>query len=344
MLPVLISFSTTWAIGIALAGGAIYAGYHLWIDRKDGRNSALWGLGIGIAAAVVAWKYAKPIPLHTYGLLVAGAFLVGTWVAGREARRLTPLYAKIRKGKHYRFPDENDVLDVSFWILIASLVGSRVLFVIVNWDHYKRNPANIFSVSGGLVFYGGLIGAIGAALVFCRRRKIRFLELGDALIPSVAFGHVMGRMGCFAAGCCWGKVSGSDYPLRALFPRDALAYSSQLSSGLISSGAQTTLPLHPTQLYEATGELLVFFLLIVVRSRFKRFHGQIVLTYFIVYSILRTTIESFRGDFERGMILRWPVENPLILSTSQFISLGFAVAGVALLVWIQRNRRGAKLA
>lgn len=343
MLPVLFSFATPLAVGLSIGLGLAYAAFHLWRDGvKEGQRPATWGALVGAGAAFAAYKYGKPVPLHTYGLLVASAFLIGTWLAGREARRLTPIYARIRKGKDFHYPAEEDVLDVSFWILVAALIGSRLLFVIVNWDHYRKNPGNFFSLSGGLVFYGGLIGALAASIVFARMRKIRFLELSDVVIPQVALGHTLGRLGCFAAGCCWGKVCDADYLFSARFPREALAYSSQLGAGLIPSGAATTLPLHPTQLYEAAGELAIFFLLLVVRSRLKRFHGQVLLTYFICYALLRTSIESFRGDYERGMLFRWPAENPLLLSTSQFISFFFAAAGVVLLVWLQRRRASAQ--
>lgn len=336
MLPVLISFPTIWAMAISLGGGALYAAWHLWTGGKAGRSSAGWGVVVGAGGAIAAKIYGKPVPLHTYGLLVAGAFLVATWILTREVRRLNPIYGKMRKG---RYPTEDDMLDMSFWVLVSSLVGSRILFIIVNWDHYSKNPRNILSLSGGLVFYGGLIGAILACLVFARQRKIPFLELGDIAIPSVSFGHMMGRLGCFAAGCCWGKQSPADYLFGARFPQDALAFSSQVTAGLIPASAEHTLPLHPTQLYESAGELAIFFLLLLAKSRWKRFHGQVLTTYFIVYSVLRVTIEAFRSDYERGMLLRWPAQNPLLLSISQVISLGFAAAGIAILVWAIRGRR-----
>jgi len=245
------------------------------------------------------------LPLHTYGLLIATGFVVGIWLAQREAKR--------------RGQDPEAIADLSFWILVAALVGSRVYFILVNWSDYfgphsfmtqtpfGRIPRVLAIWEGGLVFYGGFIGAVVAAFVYLRRHKMDFLAAADTLIPGVAIGHFFGRLGCFAAGCCWGDVAQSALPWTARFPPESLAF--QTFAGRANPGAFLatdhlhTLPLHPTQLYESFGELALFaFLIAVVRPR-KAFHGQVLASWLLLYAVLRTVVESFRGDVERGIVL-----------------------------------------
>jgi phosphatidylglycerol:prolipoprotein diacylglycerol transferase len=220
------------------------------------------------------------------------------------------------------------------------MVGSRILFIFVNWDDYAHNPISVFFFwKGGLVFYGGFIGATIVAFFYMRRSGMEFLPYADVLAPSVSIGHAIGRLGCFAAGCCWGGACDSHYALAARFPADALAYQSQLAHGLIRAGAPATLPIHPTQLYESAGELLIFLALTLWRTR-KRAHGEILALYLILYAPLRSLVEHFRGDEERGRILNFlgPSARGAVwnLSTSELISLLIFAAGVALFAFVSR--------
>jgi phosphatidylglycerol:prolipoprotein diacylglycerol transferase len=262
-------------------------------------------------------------PLHSYGVLIVTGFLLAMYVAWREARRVRPGL-------------EEEVLDFAFWALVGGMIGARVVFIVVNWKDYAKNPLDIFVIwKGGLVFYGAAIGGFLAFVWFAKKRGYSTtvgLMIADIIIVGVPLAHVFGRFGCIAAGCCWGGAHFhfddvgaviADIPLAARFPEGSLAYSSLVRSEspeIVEAMRATglTMPLFPSQLAEAFGEGLVFLTLLVVRSR-KWFHGQVLMTYGLLYPILRFTLEFFRGDAERGMA---------ILSTSQFISLAVAAASI----------------
>jgi phosphatidylglycerol---prolipoprotein diacylglyceryl transferase len=277
------------------------------------------------------FKLTRPlvVPLHTYGLLIATAFLVAIWLAGRTAERAGL--------------DKDKVTDLSFWLLLSGMVGSRILFIIVNWDDYAKDPLSVLAFwKGGLVFYGGFIGATVLAFFYMRRHKMEFLAYADALVPSVSIGHAIGRLGCFAAGCCWGGACDPHFALAARFPPDSLAYQSQLGHGLIHAGALFSIPIHPTQLYESFGELLIFTTLTFWRSR-KRFNGEILALYLMLYAPLRSIVETLRGDEERGRVFNflgtWARGAWWNLSTSELISLGIFGAGVTLFALQSRAAR-----
>jgi len=270
------------------------------------------------------------IPVHTYGILVAAGFLVAMAMAARAAER----------GGLSR----DRVLDLSFGILIAAMIGSRVLFIIVNWGEYSNDLLGIFQFwKGGLVFYGGFIGAVLFSIWYMRRHDMPFLQYADAMGPTVAIGQALGRLGCFSAGCCWGAACDAHYPLAARFPPESLAYQSQAAAHTITSGAASTVPIHPTQLYEALGCALIFLFLTYWRSR-KRFHGELLALYLMLYAPLRALVETFRGDEERGRVFNflggWARHAWWNLSTSELISIGIFAAGVA--IYVTQSRRQAQ--
>ncbi len=347
MLPVLftITLGTSWAV-FAIAFAALLMG--AW----QGRSAKLGGdptskavqTGAAWAAGSFAACYAltraldgqdllhlqRPIaiPLHTYGLMIATAFLIGLYLAGRGAKRAGL--------------DQEKVMDLTFWILIAGMVGSRILFIIVNWDDYAKDPISVFYFwKGGLVFYGGFLGASLVSWLYMRKHQMPFFAYADVLIPSLSIGHAIGRLGCFSAGCCWGGACDPHYALAARFPPEALAYQSQLAAHLIQAGAATTLPVYPTQLYESLGELSIFALLVLWRSR-KQFNGEILALYLMLYAPLRSLVETFRGDEERGRVFNflgpWARRAWWNLSTSELISVGIFAGGVALFLWLRRAR------
>jgi phosphatidylglycerol:prolipoprotein diacylglycerol transferase len=270
------------------------------------------------------------LPLHTYGLLIASAFLVGIWLAQREARR--------------RGQDVERIADLSFWILVAALVGSRVYFIFVNWEDYfgagralvttpfGRIPRLLAVWEGGLVFYGGFIGAALTAWWYMRRHRMSFLPYADTLIPSVAFGHFLGRLGCFGAGCCWGELAHGHLPWAARFPPGSLAYQTFANrphpEALLAPDRLTTLPLHPVQLYESFGELALFLVLVLLVRPRKRFHGQVLASWLLLYAVLRTVVEVFRGDVERGVVAG--------LGVGQWTSLVIFAVGAA--IWARGRR------
>jgi phosphatidylglycerol---prolipoprotein diacylglyceryl transferase len=304
-------------------------GAALWDDR--------WTIGVLLLALAALWRAgvlerAVALPIHTYGLMIALGFIVAIALAQREARR--------------RGQDAERIGDLAFWIIVAALVGSRLYFIAVNARDYLgdnafvvfggvRLPRVLAVWEGGLVFYGGFIAAALTAWWYLRRHRMSFLAYADTLIPSVAIGHFFGRLGCFAAGCCWGSVSHAHVPWLAKFPPASLAYQAFAqrpnAAELLAPDRLTTLPVHPTQLYESFGELALFALLVfLVRPR-KRFHGQVLATWLMAYAVLRTVVELFRGDVERGVVAG--------LGVGQWTSIAILAAGAA--VWALGRRRAA---
>lgn len=289
----------------------------------------------------------QQVGLHTYGLLIAVGFALGIALAHREGRR-----AGLDGGK---------LLDLSFWILVSGLLGSRALYVALNWNEFaagfvaaagERPLGTVVSGvlrllkvwEGGLVFYGGVIAAAATTAWLVRRNRWSFPAVADVFAPSLAVGHALGRLGCFAAGCCFGKAcSGA---LCVSFPPGSVAFEDLRLHGDIA-GSRFTPPLHPTQLYEAAGELALFAVLVRLRAR-KRFHGEVALAYALGYALVRGIIEIFRGDLARRFVAEWrtpglsralglPAAEPTLLSTAQLISLLVAVTAVVLLVAARRR-------
>ncbi len=257
--------------------------------------------------------------IHTYGVAIAAAFLVAIFVGVRTAARTGE--------------DPDKVRDLCFWLLVSSLVGARLLFTVTNLPDYVRlcrvegDCTRALRVwEGGLVFYGGFFGALACAVWYTRRFGMRFWRTADILTPSVALGHFFGRLGCFAAGCCWGaEAHGHALAWAARFPSESLAFQDYAARRLVAAGAELTPPLHPVQLYEAAGELLLFFALSLLGRR-KRWDGQVLVAYLIGYSLLRFVVELYRGDAVRKFVVAG-------LSTSQAIAVAAAVLGAALMLW-----------
>ncbi len=245
-------------------------------------------------------------PITTYGIWLALGMLVG-------------LYAASRLGARDGLPRER-IYDLGLWVLVGGLVGSKVLMLFV------EENVNIFTLdflrSGG-VFYGGLIGGFLAVVVIVRLYKLPFWKVADAFAPAVALGQAFGRQGCFAAGCCWGKPT--DLPWGVHFSKLGNEY-----TGVPIYGPEGgDLHLHPTQLIESLTMLAVFGFLVWLHRR-KKFSGQILITYGIIYSILRFSIEFIRDD-PRGDLLGLTTLTGL--STSQLVSLVVAAASVIFLIW-----------
>jgi len=257
----------------------------------------------------------EPLSLHTYGLLIATGFLLAMFLAKVQAER---------EGE-----DPDRVVDLCFYVLFAGLIGSRIVFILTKVDDYVRHPLEIVMFwRGGLVWYGGFIMAALYAVHYARKYRMNYFKLADMLIPSVAFAHAFGRFGCLSAGCCFGKPTAA--PWGIVFPSGSMAQQAQQVSGLVGISDQA-LPVHPTQLYEAGAELALFWLLVLVRPH-KRFHGELMLIWLAIYPVLRSIIEMFRGDKERGVY---------ILSTSQYISILVAGAAVVLYFYLRGRRAPA---
>lgn len=247
-------------------------------------------------------------PINTYGVFLALAFLCAILVTVKLAER-------------DGLPRDR-IYDLCLWMLLASLVGSKVLMLFTE-PEYRDNPLALVSLdflrSGG-VFYGGLIGAVVAGYFLMKRYKLPWWKTADACAPGIAVGNFFGRQGCFSAGCCWGKPTTLPWGVKFT------------ELGHEITGVPTDTYLHPTQLYESFAMLLVFFFLLWLHKR-KRFNGQVVLAYALLYSIIRFSIEFVRDD-PRGDILGLTTLTGL--STSQLISL---VVGIAALVILIIRRR-----
>jgi phosphatidylglycerol:prolipoprotein diacylglycerol transferase len=216
-----------------------------------------------------------PITIYTYGFLVAAGFLLGLALA-------------IKQAKKEGIP-HNKIVDLGFYILIAAIVGSRLFFILINLTNYLENPLDVFKIwEGGLVFYGGVLLAVPTAIWYVRKNALGIWKTADIFAPSIAIGHAIGRIGCFFAGCCYGRTA-ENLPWGIIFTNPECL-------------APTNVPLHPTQLYESAGEFLNFLILITLR-RYKSFKGQLFITYLIIYSILRFVAEFFRGDMDRGFVI-----------------------------------------
>jgi phosphatidylglycerol:prolipoprotein diacylglycerol transferase len=256
----------------------------------------------------------EPFKLHTYGLLIAGGFLLAMNLSKRQAER---------EGE-----DPDRIVDLAFYLLLAGLIGSRIVFILTKFDEYMRNPLDIVMFwRGGLVWYGGFIGAATYLIYYSRKHRLDYFKVVDILIPYMAMAHAFGRLGCLAAGCCFGRPA-EGLPWGIVFPSDSMTAAQQTADGLVGS-LETPLPVHPTQLYESGAELTMFALLLFLRPH-KRFHGQLFLTWLAIYPVLRSIIEVFRGDKERGVFF--------ILSTSQWISIGVAIAAVVVFFRLRSRR------
>jgi phosphatidylglycerol---prolipoprotein diacylglyceryl transferase len=246
-----------------------------------------------------------PIPIRLYGLMIGLGFIIGVFLAARQAKK---------EGVN---PDR--VLDLGVYVLLAAIIGSRILFVLTNLQEFADKPLDAFALwKGGLVFYGGVLAAVPVGIWYVKRHNLPVWKTADIMAPSASLGHAFGRLGCFFAGCCYGAPCNG--PLCITF-HDS------------HSLAPLGVPLFPTQLAESSGEFLIFCTLILLR-RYKTFDGQLFWLYGLLYAVLRFIIEFFRGDAIRGLYFGG------IISTSQIIAIGmFLLSGTML--WNLRKRVGA---
>ncbi len=253
-------------------------------------------------------------PINTYGVFLALAFLGAIMITVRLSGR-------------DRLPRER-IYDLCLWMLLASLIGSKVLMLFTEPD-YREHPSLLFSLdflrSGG-VFYGGLIGAVLTGYFLMRRYKLPWWKTADACAPGIALGNVLGRQGGFSAGCCLGKPTTLPWGVKFT------------ELGHEITGVPTGVYLHPTQLYESFSMLIVFFFLLWLH-RHRRFSGQVILFYALLYAAVRFVIEFFRDD-PRGDI--FGLTTLTGLSTSQLI--GIVVGIGALVLLIKRWRNAATIA
>ena len=239
------------------------------------------------------------IPLHAYGFLIAIGFLCGI----ATVRKLS-----VRSKMN---PDIN--ADLAFWLLLYGFVGARILFIFTRIDYFLENPIDMLKVwEGGLVFFGGLIAATAYAIFYFKKHNLNVWKMIDVLVPGLVVAHAFGRLGCLMAGCCYGRPTN-------------LPWAIKLNSELVDDVLRNV-PLHPTQIYESLALFILYAGLMSIFST-KKFDGQVGLTYFVLYPIVRSIIEIYRGDTVRGFVIDG------ILSTSQFISIGVFAMALGLLIF-----------
>ncbi len=245
-----------------------------------------------------------PITVYTYGVLLAAAYLAGLQLATTRARA--------------RSLDPARVMDLGIIIIVAAILGAKLLLFAVDFNFYWTHPGEVFSLarSGG-VFYGGLILAVAASFWYLARHKMPLWATCDVFAPGIALGHAVGRLGCLFAGCCYGRPTTMPW---------GIVFSDPFAASYV--GTPLGVPLQPTQIYESVGELIILVILLVGERRGKSFDGRTFWVWVLLYGILRFIVEFFRGD-ERGSLLG--------LSTSQVISLVLVPLSVIMLTRLARR-------
>ncbi|MEZ4257326.1 MAG: prolipoprotein diacylglyceryl transferase [Polyangiales bacterium] len=299
--------------------------------------------------------FGEPVPAY-FTLLCIG-FALAIWFTARWAER--------------NGLDREVIIDLGLLALVSGIVGSRLLHVFADgyfWDyvHMCTDPSQVgwhitrgecsgiegavwdaaekvcrptekdcFAWAafwnGGLTYYGGLLLAVPACVWFLRREGFPVLKVGDVAAAGISLGLFWGRMGCFLGGCCFGRVTDDGFPLAVRFPAWSPASEMQFRTGALAGPGLESLPVHPTQLYEAFGSLAIAaFLAWYVLPR-KRFDGMVLLAFLALYSVLRFVLEFWRADDRGGMGG---------LSTSQLISLGVvaACAAICRALWARRTK------
>ena len=249
--------------------------------------------------------------IPSYGFLVTLGVVLGLWLTLRLARR-----------EGMDADKREQLTNLIVYSIIGGILGSKLLLVIVDLGYYLRHPVELmYLLRAGGVFYGGLIGGGFTALFLFRRYGMQFHTIGDLVAPHLALGHAIGRLGCFSAGCCYGKSC--DLPFAVTF-HDSFAH------GVV--GVPLDVPLYPTQLISSFSLLAIFFITRYVIYPRKKVGGQVFWSYVLLYSMTRFCIEFLRGDLDRGFVLDW-------LSTSQFIALILVACSASMLIWLWRKSR-----
>jgi phosphatidylglycerol:prolipoprotein diacylglycerol transferase len=240
------------------------------------------------------------IPIYTYGVLVAAGVLLSLWYGRRQAPRAGV--------------DPDKLWNMGIYFVLVALVVAKIWLVLSAWDYYLTNPREIFSVatlqSGG-TFYGGLVGGVLTILLYTHFQKMSLLPTLDTCAAALPIGHAIGRVGCFFAGCCYGKPTTEPWAVTFTNPTAA-----QLA------GTPLGVHLHPTQLYEASLEFLNFLFLMWLGKR-QRFVGQIFGAYLMLYGTERGIIEFFRGDPGRSMMFHDSVSLMQLVSAALIITGAF---------------------
>lgn len=233
------------------------------------------------------------LQIRSYGFMLALSFLVGIWLAGRRAKQAGV--------------DAQKILDLSVIIIIAAVVGSRLLYVVFHLEQYS-NPLDMFALwEGGATFYGGFILAVIASYWWLQKNSMQFLQVADIMAPSIGLGLVFTRIGCFLSGCCYGKPT--DLPWGVVFPPSSPAGSAALA--MAQERGVDHVALHPTQLYSSLKGLVIFIILMALQPKLKK-RGSTFGLLMVLYGIGRFTIDFFRTYETNARVLAGLTFNQLI--------------------------------
>ena len=248
------------------------------------------------------------LSIPTYGFLSAFGLLVGLIICVKCAKR--------------DGINGDQAWNLGIYSIIAAVLGSKLFLFVTDWDfwanqltHPNGTAFKILATAGG-VWYGGVLLGSVVAILYMWRQKMPILKTYDAYVPGIAFGHIVGRIGCFAAGCCYGKPTDKPW---------GVTFTNPLAHEL--SGTPLNVPLHPTQLYEAAANTIIFLVMLWTWRR-KSFDGQVLGAYFFLYGVARFFLEFFRDDPERGSVFGGA------MSVTQLVALCLVVAGG--LLWMRR--------
>ncbi len=251
-----------------------------------------------------------PFTIHTYGFFVALGFAVGILTA-------------VKVGKTQGVPSQQ-VMDMAFVMIVWAIIGSRLFYLLINISYYKAHLLDVVKLwQGGLVFSGGLVATAAAMWWYLRRHHLSFWSTGDLWAPSLAIGQAIGRIGCFMAGCCYGRPTDSAWGVVFTHPK---------------SLAPLNIPIYPTQMFEAFIGFAVFLILIFLHGK-RKFEGQVFLWYLILSSTARLFVERFRGD-DRGLIAGTEMTATQLVAT--LILVGAVVALLVMRSRWERNKKSRK--
>jgi phosphatidylglycerol:prolipoprotein diacylglycerol transferase len=241
--------------------------------------------------------------LHTFGVLLAAAYLAALWWLVRSGRRAGL--------------DPDMLSSLGFWAIFGAIIGAKALMVVRSFGDYAANPGELLSASfltSAGDFYGGFIGGVAASVIFFRLHpSLSFWSLADLCAPAIALGQAIGRIGCLMAGDDYGSATTLPWAVTFTDPDAARV-----------GGAPLGVALHPVQAYESI-VCLILFIFLVWLSRRKRFDGEILIAYSILYAVARFLLEYLRGDVDRGFVFNG------MFSTSQFIAIIVVILAIAVL-------------